>query len=78
MANKESIKKHNWKPLAKIIGYADAEVAPIDFCISPSDAMKKCLKSTGLNKNDISYYEINEAFAVTTLANMKIMNIPHS
>ena len=40
--------------------------------------MKKCLKSTGLNKNDISYYEINEAFAVTTLANMKIMNIPHS
>ena len=63
------------KPLARIVGYSDAEVKPVDFCIAPSFAMKKCLIQTGLTKKDISYYEINEAFAITTLANMKIMDL---
>ena len=40
ISNKDAIKKHNWKPLAKIIGYSDAEVPPIDFCIAPAKAMK--------------------------------------
>ena len=39
IASEKAIKKHNWRPLARIVGYKDAEVAPIDFCIAPAKAM---------------------------------------
>lgn len=58
------------KPLARIVSYADAEVAPIDFCIAPELASKKALEKVGLTLNQIDYFEFNEAFAATVLANM--------
>lgn len=63
------------KPLASIIGFADASVAPIDFTIAPAAAMPKLLQQTGLKKEDIHMWEINEAFSAVVLANIKLMEL---
>ena len=57
------------------MGCADAEVESVDFCIAPHQAILKLLLKTNLTLDDISYFEINEAFAATILANMKLMKL---
>lgn len=59
-------------------GFADAALAPIDFPTAPVAAMTKVLSSCGLTKEDISRYEINEAFSVVALANIKLMELDPS
>ena len=56
-------------------GYGDAAVAPIDFPIAPVPAMKKVLDTCGLKVDDIAMWEINEAFSVVVLANIKLMGM---
>lgn len=67
--------KLNIKPLAKIIGFSDAAVEPVNFPIAPSFAITKLLEMTGIEKKDIALWEINEAFSVVPLSNMKILNL---
>ncbi|XP_023817916.1 acetyl-CoA acetyltransferase, mitochondrial isoform X1 [Oryzias latipes] len=62
-------------PLARIVAFADAAVAPIDFPIAPAFAVPKVLKAAGLTKEDVSMWEINEAFSVVVLANIKMLDI---
>lgn len=71
-------KKLKVKPLAKIVGFADAAVEPIDFPISPAYAIPKVLKQTGIKQEDIALWEINEAFSVVVLANIKMLNLDPS
>jgi len=56
-------------PIARIAGFADAAQDPIWFTTAPSLAIPKAIKNAGLSKDDIDYYEINEAFSVVALAN---------
>ncbi len=74
----EMVKKLGVKPIAKIVGYGDAEQAPDDFTTSPSLAMPKAIAKAGLQQKDIDYYEINEAFSNVAMANMKLLGIDHS
>jgi len=60
------------KPLARIVGYADGATDPIDFPIAPKFATEKLLKQTGMSAADVHLWEINEAFSVVVLANMKL------
>lgn len=69
----ETAEEKNIKPLAKIIAYADAATDPIDFGLAPSFAIRKVLKKANLNKNDIHYWEINEAFSSVALANIRVI-----
>ncbi|CAI5773250.1 acetyl-CoA acetyltransferase, mitochondrial [Podarcis lilfordi] len=71
----EAAKRLNAKPLAKIVGFADAAVDPIDFPIAPAHAVPKILNQTGLKKEDIKMWEINEAFSVVVLANIKMLDV---
>jgi len=71
-------KKLGLKPLAKIIGFADAEQAPIEFPTSPALAIPKALKMANIDIGQVDLFEINEAFSVVGLANCKLLNIPHS
>lgn len=71
----QKVKELGLKPLAKIIGYGDAEQAPDDFTTSPSLAMPKAAAKAGLEIKDIEYFEINEAFANVTMANTKLLNL---
>jgi len=66
------------KPIAKIVGFADAQQAPEYFTTSPAKAIPKAIENAGLKKDDISFYEINEAFSVVALANNKLLDIDSS
>lgn len=57
------------KPLAKIRGFADAAQEPIWFTTAPSLAIPKAMKNAGVEKSDVDFYEINEAFSAVALAN---------
>ncbi|KAI7855302.1 Thiolase, N-terminal domain-containing protein [Circinella umbellata] len=63
------------KPLARIVSYADAAMAPVDFPIAPSKAVPIALKKAGLEVKDISLFELNEAFSVVARANEKLMGL---
>lgn len=56
-------------------GYADAALAPIDFPTAPVAAMTKVLSQCGLTKEHMAMFEINEAFSVVALANIKLMEL---
>jgi len=60
------------KPIARIVGFADGATDPIDFPIAPRFATDKLLKLTGMTAEDVDLWEINEAFSVVVLANMKL------
>jgi acetyl-CoA C-acetyltransferase len=75
LMSKEKADELGIKPIAKIISYADAEQAPEKFTTTPSVAVPKAVKKAGLKMNDIDYYELNEAFSVVGIANMKLMNL---
>lgn len=78
LMSKEKADKLGLKPLAKILSYADAEQAPEWFTTSPSKAVPTAVARAGLKMSDIDYFEINEAFAVVSLANNKLMNLDTS
>ncbi|GLD96274.1 hypothetical protein PINS_up023908 [Pythium insidiosum] len=66
------------KPLAKIRGFGDAAQDPVEFTIAPSKAVPIALHHAGLQLSDVDYHEINEAFSVVALANMRLMDLDHS
>lgn len=78
LMSKEKADALGLKPLAKIKGYADAEQAPEWFTTTPSVALPKAVEKAGLKVSDINYFELNEAFAVVGLANIKLMNLDAS
>jgi acetyl-CoA C-acetyltransferase len=71
----KSCEKYKLKPLARIIGFADAAVDPIDFPIAPAFAVPKILEKHKIKKEDIAMWEINEAFSVVVIANIKMLDI---
>jgi acetyl-CoA C-acetyltransferase len=75
LMSKEKMNALGLKPLAKIIGFADAEQAPEWFTTAPSKALPKALAKANLKKEDISYWELNQAFSVVGLANMKELGL---
>ncbi|MEG1025937.1 MAG: acetyl-CoA C-acyltransferase [Flavobacterium sp.] len=75
LASAEAVAKYNLKPLAKIIGYADAALAPEWFTIAPSIAIPKALRRANLEIEAIDFFEINEAYAAVALANQKILGL---
>jgi acetyl-CoA C-acetyltransferase len=64
------------KPLAKIVAYGTAGVAPKDLFIAPKIGIEQLLAKTGLKVQDIDLWEINEAFAAQVLADAKPLGIP--
>ena len=51
-------------PLARILGFGDAEQDPVDFTTAPSLAVPRALNASGVQLSDIDFHEINEAFSV--------------
>ena len=73
----EKVKELGVKPLAKILGFADASQEPEWFTTTPSKAIPKALNKANVKIEDVDLFEINEAFSVVALANMKELNITH-
>jgi len=76
LASKEKVDALGLSPIAKIIGWGDAAHDPAHFTTAPSLAIPKALKRAGKTQDEIDFFEINEAFAVVSLVNSKILNIP--
>ncbi len=64
-------------PMARIVGYAGAALAPEWFTIAPIEAIKLVLKKTGLSIGDIDLFEINEAFSAVSLAINRELGLDH-
>jgi len=65
----------NLKPLAKIRGYADAAQEPKWFTTAPAKALPKAYDKAGIIQEDVDYFELNEAFSVVGLANIKLLGL---
>lgn len=78
LVGEKKLKELGLKPLARIVSFADAEQEPQWFTTTPTVAAPKALQRAGLKAADIDFYEVNEAFAVVSLAFEKIMGIAHS
>lgn len=78
LASAEAVKQFGLKPLARIVSYADAEQDPFWFTTSPTLAAPLAMKRAGLTKDQIDLYEVNEAFAVVTMAFEQTLDVDHS
>jgi acetyl-CoA C-acetyltransferase len=74
----EKAKALNLPVLAKIVGHAVAARKPVEFTIAPTDAVNKLLTKTGKTVADVDSWEINEAFAVVSLANNQLLKLDPS
>jgi len=75
LMSKEKAEELRVKPVAKIISYADAEQAPEKFTTTPSIAVPRAVSKSGLKMSDIDYFELNEAFSVVGIANIRLMGL---
>lgn len=73
--SEEKAKELGLTPIAEIVAQSSAAKAPIEFTTAPADAIEKALKKASLKTDDIDLYEINEAFAVVSLAVNKILGL---
>lgn len=75
LVSEAKLKELGLKPIAKILGWGEAEHNPSKFTTAPALAMPKAVKHAGVKQEDVDAFEINEAFSVVALANMKILGI---
>lgn len=75
LMSKEKAESLGLKPLGRIRSYADAEQAPEWFTTTPSKALPRAVEKAGLKMTDLEFVELNEAFSVVALANMKEMKL---
>ncbi|MHB0997214.1 MAG: acetyl-CoA C-acetyltransferase [Elusimicrobiales bacterium] len=68
IASADAVKKHDLKPMAKIVSYAWAGVDPSIMGIGPADAVRKALKKANWELKDVELIEANEAFAAQALS----------
>ena len=77
LASGDYVRKHGLKPLARIAGYASHAQAPEWFTTAPAQATLKVLKKSQWQLNEVDLFEVNEAFAVVSMAAMKELNLDH-
>jgi len=77
LMRRSTAEKRGLKPLAVIVAHAVHAQAPGEFTTAPVGAIDKVHKRAGWTTKDVDLYEVNEAFAVVTMAAMKEHGIPH-
>lgn len=75
LASEDAVKKYGLKPKAKLVAYSTNSIHPDDFGEAPVGAIQKIWAKTGLSKDDIGLYEINEAFAAVPLFAIKKLGL---
>jgi len=78
LASGEAVEKLGLKPVARLVSQADAAQAPEWFTTAPSKALPKALDRAGLSNDQIDAWEINQAFAVVSVANEQKMELDRS
>jgi len=62
-------------PIARILGFATASVEPVWFTVAPIDAIRSLLQKTGIGKDQVGLYEINEAFSSVAIAAIRALEL---
>ncbi|KAI4101284.1 MAG: hypothetical protein L6R37_005027 [Teloschistes peruensis] len=75
LVSEQYLKSNAIKPLAKILGWADAAQKPSKFTTAPALAIPKALDHAGVKASEVDAFEINEAFSVVALANLKLLGL---
>jgi acetyl-CoA C-acetyltransferase len=75
LASEKKVKELGLKPVARIRGFSDAAQDPLWFTTTPALAIPKAIKMAGITKDDVDYYEINEAFSVVAIANNQLLGL---
>ena len=71
----EGAKKRGIRPLARIAGYATASLEPVWFTIAPVDAIRKLFQKTGIHRDQVGLFEINEAFSGVAIAAIRGLSL---
>ncbi len=75
LASGEYAEERGLRPRARLLAYAEAEQAPERFTTSPALAIPRAVERAGLSMDTIDLFEINEAYAVVALANMRLLRL---
>ena len=75
LAGADVAAKRGWKPLARVVGSAGHAQAPEWFTTAPAGAIEKLLTRVGWKKDDVDLWEINEAFAVVSVVNNRMLGL---
>ena len=78
VASERAVREHGLKPMARIVGYAQAGVDPKVMGIGPVPATRKLLDETGLTLDDVDLIELNEAFAAQVIACDRELHLDHA
>jgi len=78
LVSEKKLQELSLKPVAKILGFADAAQDPLWFTTSPALAIPKAMQRAGISPQDVDYYEINEAFSVVAIANNQKLKLDSS
>jgi len=75
LAGSDTAAARGWKPVARVVGAANHAQAPEWFTTAPAGAIKRLLGRVGWKTDDVDLWEINEAFAVVSIANNKLLEL---
>ncbi len=75
IASEEAIAKNGMTPMAKILGHTTNSRHPSEFTIAPIGAIEKLLDKVGWSADEVDLFEINEAFAMVTMAAIKDLGL---
>jgi acetyl-CoA C-acetyltransferase len=75
LMSKQKAEELGINPLARIVAYADSQLAPERFTTAPSKAVPLAIHRAKLSTADIDYFEINEAFSLVSIANNQLMKL---
>ena len=75
LASANAVKARNLTPVAKIVAHTTNSRHPAEFTIAPVGAIEKLFEKTGWEKDDVDLFEINEAFAMVTMAAIKDLDL---
>ena len=78
LASQKAVDELGLKPIAEILSYADAAHEPEWFTTAPTKAAPRALEKAGLGIDDVDFFEVNEAFAVVTMAFNQELNVDES
>ncbi|MGB1539560.1 MAG: acetyl-CoA C-acyltransferase [Rickettsiales bacterium] len=78
LMREEDANKRGLKPLARIVGTASHARKPAEFAVAPIGAIEKVVAKAGWTEKTVDLYEINEAFAVVTMAAMHDLGLDHA
>ena len=75
LMSKKKANELNINPIAEIVGYNDSATSPDLFTIAPAKSVENLLRKTNDDLNNIDLFEINEAFSMVPLVNIKMLSI---